>query len=333
MNKLIQAISDTVRTSLGQPVYVERFLAAHPHFNAGLRRPGDNIAMASVPKWQTLGQWGSREDVRQAGRTALMGWRREGTAYRSFGGTCPSLSNLVKKVVVDTWRCDLQDVHGFAASKSKLETFSSMDQMVETNSREMIEDVSLAGLRKNLAHKEIRVTGENPGSDWLQVHQWDGRMFVANDGGSHHLAAAKYIAARIAEPVTLTAPLHYYAMDPGAVAALRAEYDIFIVNHHYSVQQPFFAAAESSGVTWLWHELPAPYAGARALFLPRGEPLSMKASQAFKEAGFEELGAHMAELAALDIPEVIRKHLPSTDMDDDAESHSDDESGSFGRSG
>jgi len=319
MNKIIQAISDTVRTSLGQPVHVERFLAAHPHFNAGLQRPEDNIAMASVPKWQTLGQWGTRADVRQAGRTALMGWRREGTAYRSFGGTCPSLNNLVKKVVVDNWHCDLQDVHGFAASKSNLETFSSMDQMVETNSREMIEDVSLAGLRKNLAHKEIRVTGDNPGSDWLQVHQWDGRMFVVNDGGSHHLAAAKYIAARIEERVELSAPLHYYAIDPDAVAALRAEYDVYVVNNHHTVMNLFHEAAESSGVTWLWHALPEAYRGAKALFLPRAEPLSMKVSQAFKDAGFEELGAHLEEISRRDVPDVISKYLPSQDIGIDAD--------------
>jgi len=323
--KISQVIGDAVRVALGHPVHVERFLAAHPHFKPALVRPEQNIALSSVPQWQKLGAWGTKEELRRAGRTALMGWRREGSAYRSFGGTCPSLSNLVKRVVIDDWTCDLQDLHGFAASKSELAKFDSIDQMVETNSQEMIQDISPAGLAKNLAHKDIRVTGANPGSDWLQVHQWDGRVFVLNDGGSHHLAAAKYIAARIQQPVALSAPLHYYAFDPEAVAALQAEFDVYIVNKHCTVSNAFFAAAESAGVTWLSHQLPEPYSGEKAIFLPRDEPLSMKVSQAFKEAGFEELGAHMAEVASRDVPEVISKYLLGKGQDVDADADGETE--------
>lgn len=46
-------------------------------------------------------------------------------------------------------------------------------------------------------------------------------MYVVDDGGSHHLAAAKYIAARIQAPVPLVAPLHYYSFDEAAMALLR----------------------------------------------------------------------------------------------------------------
>lgn len=319
MNKIIQAISDTVRRTLRQPVHVERFLAKRPDFRVPMVRRSNSIDFDSVPKWHTFGETGGCTGPAGARQAILSGWRREGSRYSDFRVAGPALNNLVKKIVVDDWRCDLQDLHGFANSKSDLRTFVSTDEMVVSNSQEMIDDVSMAGLLANLAHDEIRVTGARPGSDWLQVTQWDGRMFVVNDGGSHHLAAAKYIAARIQAPVTLSAPLHYHSLDANAVAALRAEYDVYVVSHESEVSNLFFTAMADDGVTWFWRDMPEPYWGERAIFLPRAEPMSLNVSQAFRAAGFEELGAHLAEVASRDIPEVISKHLTPQQADVDEE--------------
>lgn len=308
MNKIIQSITDIVLSSLGRPAHVERFLAKRPDFRVPAVRSSNSIALDSVPKWDRFGEGGSTGGA-HARQSILMGWRRENGRYSDYRVPGPALDKLVNKVVVDDWKCDLQDLHGFSDSKSDLRVFVSTDDMVVANSQYLIEDVSLAGLQTNLAHDEIRVTGAHPGSDWLQVHQWDGRMFVVNDGGSHHLAAAKYIAARIQAPVTLTAPLHYYSIDPDAVAALRAEYDIYAVSHEAEVSNLFFSAMEDDGATWFWRDLPEPYFGERAIFLPRAEPLSLKVSQAFQAAGFEELGDYLEEVANRDVPDVIRKYL------------------------
>jgi hypothetical protein len=319
MNKIIQFITDTVSASFGNPVRLQRLLAERPEFKAILIGPADNIAMDSVPRWQNITTAGIGVARRRAKRSELLGWRREGTRYGSFNASCPALGCLVTQVVVNNWKCDLQDLYGFAASKSKLETFGSMEEMVEANSSDMIEDVSAEGLRKNLAHDQIRVTGANPGTDWLQVHQWDGRMYLVNDGGSHHLAAAKYIAARTGASVAIAAPLHYYKVDVDAVAALRSEYDIFLVNNESELSNTFFSAIEAAGATWLWHEMPHPYHGVRAIFLPRAEPLSMRVSRFFQEAGYIDLGAHLEVVADRDTPHVISKYLPGHDLDGEEE--------------
>lgn len=86
-------------------------------------------------------------------------------------------------------------------------------------------------------------------------------MFVINDGGSHHLSAAKYVATRIQQPVEMSAPLHYYALDAHAVAALRSEYDVYVVSYESEVSNLFFAAMESAGATWFWRGMPEPYWG------------------------------------------------------------------------
>lgn len=309
MNKIIQAISDTLRRTLRQPVHVERFLAKRPDFRVPMVRSSNSIDFDSVPKWHTFGETGGCTGPAGARQAILSGWRREGSRYSDFRVAGPALNNLVKKIVVDDWKCDLQDLHGFANSKSDLRHFASTDDMVVANSQEMIEDVSPAGLQANLAHDQIRVTGTRAGSDWLHVHQWDGRMYLVNDGGSHHLAAAKYIAARIQAPVELSAPLHYHSLDADAVAALRAEYDVYVVSHESEVSNLFFTAMADDGVTWFWRDMPEPYWGERAIFLPRAESMSLNVSQAFQKAGFEELGAHLEEVANRDIPEVIRKYL------------------------
>jgi hypothetical protein len=323
MSKLLQNISDHVLESLGNPVRVRRFLGDRPDFKAQLLAPENNIDMARVPKWHRLNEtgWGWGVARHRAGRLELMGWRNKGNHYSSFTQSCPALGSLVRQTMIDAWKCDLQDVHGFAASKSDLAKFQSTDEMVLANSKEMITDVSAEGLRKNLAHDEIRLLREKP-SDWLQVHQWDKRMFVVNDGGSHHLAAAKYIAARIDAPVTLRAPLHYYSIDPDAVALLRGDYDIYLVNDKPELINAFSDAMQAGGVTWLWHDMPQPYEQTRAIFLPREEAMSMRVSQAFREAGFAELGQHLDEVARSGMPEIIMKRLDSqgqAEQDDDSE--------------
>jgi hypothetical protein len=313
MSKILQFISDYVRESFGKPVRLRRFLDHHPDFKADLLAPEDNIDMARVPQWHRLNETGSGIVRRRSGYPELTGWHRRDHHYSGFTKSCPALGGLVRHTILDAWSCDLQDVHGFAASKSKLETFRSMDEMVRTNSKEMIDDVSAAGLRKNLAHHEIRLLHEKP-TDWLQVHQWDKRMYVVNDGGSHHLAAAKYIAARIGAPVPLRAPLHYYSIDQEAVTSLRSDYDIYLVSDEPELANAFFDVMESCGATWLWHEMPQPYERTRAIFLPREEAFSMRVSQAFREVGFVELGQHLEAVACSGVPEIIRPRSHDQDQ-------------------
>ena len=325
MNKIIQVLSDTVRSSLGHPVCVERFLASRPDFRVPMVRTSNNIELDSVPKWHTFGETGDGTGPASARQAILRGWRQEGRRYSDCHVAVPALDKLVMKEIVDMWKCDLQDVYGFFNSKSDLKSFTSTDDLAVADSPELSEDVSPAGLQMNLAHGQIRVTGERPGSDWLHVHQWDGRMFVVNDGGSHHLSAAKFIAARIQAPVELSAPLHYYSINADAVAALRAEYDVYVVNDEAEVSNLFSNEMESAGATWFWRDLPEPYWGERAVFLPRAEPLSMKVSQAFQAAGFEELGAYLEEVASRGYPEVISQYLPSAREHVDGEVEGDEE--------
>lgn len=111
-------------------------------------------------------------------------------------------------------------------------------------------------------------------------------------------------------------PLHYCALDAHAVAALRSEYDVYVVSYESEVSNLFFAAMESAGATWFWRGMPEPYWG--AIFLPRAELLTLNVSQVFQADGFEELGAHLEEIASRDTPEDIIKYMAPDDGQADA---------------
>ncbi|MYN38109.1 hypothetical protein GTP55_01860 [Duganella sp. FT109W] len=199
-------------------------------------------------------------------------------------------------MVIERWQCEIQEVHGFSASKSELTKFSSMDEMVECNSREMITDISPQGLAKNLAHNEIRIMRPNT-DDCFKYHRWDGRLFLINSGGSHHFAAAKYIALRIGAPVPLAGRLHSYALNPDAIASLRRDFDIFMISDKPAISVAFNEAMRSFEATWLWTHLPRPYHKARAILLPKNERRSQRVAQAFQEAAIVDLGAYLEGLS------------------------------------
>lgn len=136
--------------------------------------------------------------------------------------------------------CDITDVHGFSASKSDLRDFGHTDEMVEANSRAMIDQITPAKLAENIAHREIRIIHNPDTSDHFTRYLWDGRLWLMNDGGSHHMAAAKYIAARLRQPVTLTGKLYTYSLNAVAIASLRREFEMFVINDEPVIANAFF---------------------------------------------------------------------------------------------
>ncbi|WP_407830700.1 DUF6685 family protein [Verminephrobacter eiseniae] len=62
--------------------------------------------------------------------------------------------------------------------------------------------------------------------------------------------------------------------------------------------QAFFEAMRAFRATWLWHPLPRPYEGTRAVLLPRSEARSMRVADELRSAGIADLGAHLAALCA-----------------------------------
>lgn len=258
MTNLVTLIYDSVREDLGVPVKLLRLLDEHPGIRVEIHEPVRVIAAGSVVAWH---DWGKPSPFRSVRHTAgwLMGWKRSGAHYSSFESHCPALANFGRCDITEKWVCDIRDVSGLSSSKSKLTQFASMDDMVEKNSAEMINEINEDKLRQNLAHREIRTLHNENTSDHFAEYLWDGRVFLMNSGGSHHFAAARYIASHLGQRVPLKGKLYTYSINEAAVGELYRDFDMYAISHEAEIANGFRDAMESFKATYLWHYMPGPY--------------------------------------------------------------------------
>lgn len=147
------------------------------------------------------------------------------------------LSQLVEQHQILSWETEISQLHGFSSSKSTLTDFESLHDMVLVNSQAMIADVSEDGLVKNLGHNQIRIINSPTTSDFFVRYAWDGRLYLINAGGSHHLAAAKYIAFKLNKKVSLKARYVEYSLNRDVLKKLIFEYRILLINERCDVFQ------------------------------------------------------------------------------------------------
>ncbi len=298
MRPLLKQLFNSIQEDFGRPASLYDFLAAHPDLSLPtLDNSVRNVASESVVKWHEFGE--SRQSCPPCrNRTEMLGWRYARGSYSSFVLSREEFADIGSCTVTEQWECDIQDVTGLAASKSVLEDFDDLDRMVETNSLRMIEPVTEEKLRENLAWDEIRILNRKDPSDFFARYLWDGRVFLINSGGSHHFAAARYIAARIGTPVPLRGTLRTYAINPLPVVSLRSDFEMFVMVDTTDATLGFFEAMQGFRATFLWQYLPSPIEGYRVIMLPRSETRSMKVASILREAGFFDLGQYLMRLVS-----------------------------------
>ncbi|MGZ8152540.1 MAG: DUF6685 family protein [Methylobacter sp.] len=290
MWKLVEFLYNTISEDLGRPVRL-LCLIDGTDMRVQLIEPESVINDHGVIRWH---EWGGRSPYNKSG--AMLGWRYYAGGYSSFEIHRSEFESFGHCEVVDQWSCDIQDVTGLSSSKSNLDKFTSLDQLVETNSREMINEITEYKLYRNLAHGEIRILNQESTSDYFARYLWDDRIFLINGGGSHHFAAARYIANRIKRLVPLKGKLRIYSINTSAVDALLRDFDVFAISNDAVITQGFLKTMGSLRATFLWKHLPRPYEHARAIFLPKNEPRSMRVSRTLREAGVFDIGEHLTAL-------------------------------------
>ncbi|MCY0852557.1 DUF6685 family protein [Cupriavidus sp. D39] len=140
---------------------------------------------------------------------------------------------------------DITEIEGISASKSSDRYFESVRAFGQDFADYLGTAVDPAGLAKMLKHGEIRIIGERR-SDSFSLRLWDARLFLANDGGSHHFAAAAYIAGDIGAAVRLRAPLTAHGLNEASVAWLLQSYAPYLVGQS-SVANAKAAIAQLAG--------------------------------------------------------------------------------------
>ncbi len=213
---------------------------------------------------------------------------RRGSTYRAAGNDqvqCPE-GSLWKEVTIKAFDFDANEIEGFAASKSAGLHFDSVDAFGRSFAVGTGTSLDASGLKKMLAHGEIRIRADGSGSDRVSVRMWDGRLFLINGGGSHHLAGAAHIARVVGAELPLSADLTVTAIRPRAVAWLTTNHYVLAVGHRTHVQA---SAAKLAGGCY---ELPVPdhlMEASKMLVIPRGEAVADDVARLLVEAGATDL--------------------------------------------
>lgn len=293
-NGIRGALKSLISDVTGTPFALRELLATGVH-RPRLEGPELSTAESRVVKWHDWGSCSAFEWPRRA-PGELRGWSKRRDGYASQLVQVPELASLGAIYVQSKHTVDLCEIEGFAASKSDLHEYRTVEEFAELRCPEWIADVSHAQLQKMLSHKEIRVLHAEHHNDHFSQYGWDGRVFLSSEGGSHHTAAAQYIANRLPADVPLQAPLRVYTLNEGAVWALTDRYEMFSVPDGPSFQCAFHDALETVRATYFWHRMPAPYHDQRAILLPRDNARSMAVAKEMRSAGVADLGQHLSAL-------------------------------------
>lgn len=289
------ALNTLIADVTGEPVALRGLLSKGLHRKGNLPEPERSAAEGRVVKWH---EWASHTvlDWPRLPVATLRGWAPRRDGYVSQSVRVPELAALGGSVVVDEYTLDLRNIEGFSSSKSDLHEYTNIEDFAQRRCPDWISDVSHESLRKLLAHDEIRVLHSQHHTDHFSQYGWDGRVFLSNAGGSHHTAAAQYVANRLQADVPMSAPLRMYLLNAAAVNALAARYEVFAVPDDALFQVPFHDALKAAGAAYLWHRMPAPYEDQRAVFLPREHARSLAAATELRAAGAPDINSHLSML-------------------------------------
>jgi len=297
----LRSVADSIREDLGHPLRMRAFLERGKALCVTLLASGSTVALGSVVAWHEWGQHSPLQWPRRKPGT-LVGWRFVAGSYSSFQVHRPEFEQFGTCDEVLDWCCEIQTVEGLAASKSELTSFASLDAMVQANSREMIDEISEDRLARNLAHDEIRILHRARTSDHFVRHQWDGRVFLVNSGGSHHFAAARYIAARLGRRIPLRGTLRTYGINRDALASLRRDYEMFAMPDDPETANAFHDAMQAHKACYFWLGLPRPGRDGRVVLLPKAQERSARIATLLRLAGLTDVGVHLAAIVSAGLP-------------------------------
>ncbi|MCX3034211.1 hypothetical protein OFK41_08320 [Acinetobacter baumannii] len=168
-----------------------------------------------------------------------------------------TLKSIFVKKTINKHTIDISEINGFSSSKSPLNDFINMSHFVEKRCLKYFE-VTHDELRRNLAWDEIRIISRENPSDYFRMCGWTDKLFLINDGGSHHLASAQYIAARLSEQVQLTARLDLIAFDhEGLNTFLKTYSSVLIPRSDFSFLYEKFDLSESKILFYTSRFLPS----------------------------------------------------------------------------
>lgn len=276
------------------PVALIELLDDRDDYIMRIERPR-TIDINDIISWH---DWGNPEHdfIRNLGGENLVGWTYLEGRYKQIFKECEELKRIGSKAVSENWKTDILAVEGLAASKSNLKEFTSLDAMVKKNSQEMINPVTKKKFCENIGYSEIRIIHQEVSYDYFSTYLWDARLFLNNNGGSHHFAAARYIARKLDIPYELTGQLRVYKISSGEAQTLQEVFEMIALPNIDKNWMLFHEAMESFKSLYYLRRLPSPEGKHAVVFLPKENARSIKVANVMKRYGLLDIGSYLQDL-------------------------------------
>lgn len=216
MHKIFYTLQDNVMDSLGFPASLRR------QINNGVLQANkpdrqDTIWLRSVVAWHS---WLSYEQH-------CIRYLRPGHDgdYEFLERHIPQLDYLIQTTVTENFRCDITAIAGMGCSRDSDREFSSIQDFAMKKCQALTKPPSAERLAQILQHHGLRLS-----EMYFSEFSWvPGRLYWQNVDGSHHMAAARFMAFQLGQPVPLSGQLTSYQLNSSFFSQLLDEWDLFLI--------------------------------------------------------------------------------------------------------
>lgn len=269
-----------------------------------------SVALAKVMPWHLFAQHlaldANAVRLGADGKAYLHVWMRSNGQYRNEllpMTVHPHACWAPWERVHENWCCDIGEIHGLSASKAPLYRYSSLSQMICSERPDLACECTDQALDRLLVNLGMQFDRPQAG-DYFVQHAWDGELtYVVNEDGSHRLAGAQRLAARLGRKVQLQGRLVSRYIDPVFMQAVLAQFNLFLVPSDAFWPSGLIQAIEQTGATYATSRMPAPLDShapdlqcATIVWMPKAQRRSQLVSNTFSEAGVLDLNRYISQL-------------------------------------
>jgi len=289
IHMIFDFLLDEISVSFEVPRAVLRELKYNAEIKTNFVEPEKSVSLQSVLAWQNWSTFDSKKNN--------LDCRNISVNYRNYIDEMIEKHDFSKFVIrqdIKNWKCDIRNIHGLSSSKADLRRYSTLNEFALKGTYNFLENISEDNLNKILKYHEIRIINSSHSNDHFVWHQWDGRYFLANDGGSHHFAAAHYIANEINKEVILTGNLEKYSFDTELIFELTNDFEVFFISDRF---KELYNSLNKDGVMFCSHWLPSQLGNHSMFLLPKNQKKSVKVAVMMTKMGFFNLGKYLYKIS------------------------------------
>lgn len=269
-----------------------------------LNRPSATLRWGTSEAQGIFGNAVSRVDTfGDHGCSALNfdGWTLIDGRFRRMKAQSP-YGPLTISATTENFAFDITEIDGISASKSSDRYFATVQDFGADFTTYKRTPVDANGLATMLAHGEVRISNPRT-SDCVGVRLWDGKLFLYNDGGSHHFAGAAFIAKQLHLDVPLRARHEAIALNPQTVRWLLSTFVMLAVPNALAAPTH---VAKLAGACFVLSVPDCICPDATLLLIPHGSESTPRIVDALSCAGARDIGPWFSELLALQSDNLCR---------------------------